>query len=398
MTSTIEHFINKAKPSSWPLGLPAPTQIHNGIRQCREGTSSVCSCSICCSQQTVFANLNPLNFTKVANISSLVTEQILRQMFQFLGDVEELKFPHGDGLQEALVEFKEASSAMTALHLSGTELGDRILFVSANYGSLSVDSSSLVSPQARTFPPLGPHPNLTLRNTPVTATTAQVAALRALNPVINPTVAQFDPQKAEEISRTVYIGNISSVVTEQELTHHFAACGPVAYVKMAGDPAQPTRFAFLEFATVTGAHAALSMNGLILADRPLKVNHSKNAINKTPKKNESQDVLAAMRRVQEAQRRIASRLGVEAAAAENENVTASGKTSDDPTAIGVADDRAGSASAGRVQTAALGCDAQVVREAGRERGGGIGLVRVPGLGSVVRSLLYFFHLHPPRLN
>ncbi|RUP45841.1 hypothetical protein BC936DRAFT_147675 [Jimgerdemannia flammicorona] len=350
MTSTIEHFINKAKPSSWPLGLPAPTQIHNGIRQCREGTSSVCSCSICCSQQTVFANLNPLNFTKVANISSLVTEQILRQMFQFLGDVEELKLyssPHGDGLQEALVEFKEASSAMTALHLSGTELGDRILFVSANYGSLSVDSSSLVSPQARTFPPLGPHPNLTLRNTPVTATTAQVAALRALNPVINPTVAQFDPQKAEEISRTVYIGNISSVVTEQELTHHFAACGPVAYVKMAGDPAQPTRFAFLEFATVTGAHAALSMNGLILADRPLKVNHSKNAINKTPKKNESQDVLAAMRRVQEAQRRIASRLGVEAAAAENENVTASGKTSDDPTAIGVADDRAGSASGTR---------------------------------------------------
>lgn len=177
--------------------------------------------------------------------------------------------PHGDGLQEALVEFKDVSSAMTALHLSGTELGDRILVVSANYGGLSVDNNVLSS-QARGFAPSGAHPNLTLRNTTPTASTAQVAALRALNPVINPTVAQFDPQKAEEISRTVYIGNISSVVTEQELTHHFAACGPVAYVKMAGDPAQPTRFAFLEFATVAGAHAALSMNGLILADRPLK--------------------------------------------------------------------------------------------------------------------------------
>ena len=41
---------------------------------------------------------------------------------------------------------------------------------------------------------------------------------------------------------------------------------------------------------------------------PNRVNHSKNAINKTPKKTDAPDVQATMRRVREAQMRIASRL------------------------------------------------------------------------------------------
>ncbi|KAJ2037130.1 hypothetical protein H4S03_003170, partial [Coemansia sp. S3946] len=101
--------------------------------------------------------------------------------------------------------------------------------------------------------------------------------------VIHPSILQFDPTKAEEISRTIYVGNIASNVVEQQLMDFFSACGPVAYVKMAGDGLQPTRFAFVEFADMPIAQAALQMNGMMLADRPLKVNHSKNAINKPPR-------------------------------------------------------------------------------------------------------------------
>ncbi|KAJ3091436.1 Protein srek1IP1 [Quaeritorhiza haematococci] len=121
----------------------------------------------------------------------------------------------------------------------------------------------------------------------------------------------YDPAKAEEISRTIYIGNISSIISEQELTAFFASCGPVAYVKMAGDPSQPTRFAFLEFATQGAANEAIKLNGTLLGDRPLKVNHSKNAINKGQKKADTQEVVVAMRRVREAQQRIASKYGTE---------------------------------------------------------------------------------------
>ncbi|CAG8690080.1 10884_t:CDS:2, partial [Racocetra persica] len=74
------------------------------------------------------------NVVKVANISSLVTEPILKQLFEFLGDVTKIKLynsPHGDGVQECTIEFKEAYSAITALHLTGVELGDRTLMVSS---------------------------------------------------------------------------------------------------------------------------------------------------------------------------------------------------------------------------------------------------------------------------
>ncbi|CAG8601777.1 6534_t:CDS:2 [Ambispora gerdemannii] len=269
------------------------------------------------------------NVVKVANISALVTEPILRQLFEYLGEVINLKLhnsPHGDGVQECIVEFKDTSSAITALHLTGVELGDRTLMVSSTTAPAGINDYT--NPFQQQIPPLltaitppRPPPSMKqIQSIPpkpmaavVSAASIQpisassLAVIRA-NPAISPTVAQFDPAKAEEISRTVYIGNINSSISEPELTQFFSACGPVAYVKMAGDPAQPTRFAFLEFATYEGAQAAMQMNGVMLGERPLKVNHSKNAINKTPKKNDAPDVQATMRRVREAQARIQSRL------------------------------------------------------------------------------------------
>ncbi|KAJ3292483.1 Protein srek1IP1 [Borealophlyctis nickersoniae] len=219
---------------------------------------------------------------KVANLSSLVTEEILKELFSILGPVTDLQLypsPHGDG-QESVIEFGDAMAAITALHLTGTELGDRTLFVT------NVANPAIMRPKSP----------------------ATVAGISSRNPNINPTILHFDPAKAEEISRTIYIGNISTLVSEEKLTEIFAACGPVAYVKMAGDPSQQSRFAFMEFATQEAATEALNLNGMTIGDRALKVNHSKNAINKAPKKPDMQQD-AAMRRVREAQMRIANKYG-----------------------------------------------------------------------------------------
>ncbi|CAG8646440.1 8083_t:CDS:2 [Rhizophagus irregularis] len=284
------------------------------------------------------------NVVKVANISPLVTEPVLKQLFEFLGEVTTIKLynsPHGDGVQECTIEFKEASAAVTALHLTGVELGDRTLMVSSTTAPAGIHNTSYQPPVIPpSLPPIPP--SISPPRPPQTSKTPQsippkpiipplalppfssnsLAAIRS-NPAISPTVAQFDPAKAEEISRTVYIGNINSSISEPELTQFFSACGPVAYVKMAGDPAQPTRFAFLEFATYEGAQAAMQMNGVMLGDRPLKVNHSKNAINKTPKKTDAPDVQATMRRVREAQLRIANRLNTDGTTPDNESPSAS---------------------------------------------------------------------------
>ncbi|KAJ1719701.1 hypothetical protein LPJ53_005577 [Coemansia erecta] len=180
---------------------------------------------------------------RVSNISPHVTQAQLTTLLSCLNQLTSLTMhPHAT-YQEATVHF--ASPTPSALHLSGVHLADRPLAVLAD-DVLLAGHQPLANPSV----------------------VAQLPAVRALD------------GKAEEISRTVYVGNIASGVTEQQLMDGFAGCGLVAYVKMAGDVSQPTRFAFVEFADAETVPRALLMNGTMMAGRPLKVNHSKNAINK----------------------------------------------------------------------------------------------------------------------
>ncbi|KAJ1894008.1 hypothetical protein LPJ66_005435 [Kickxella alabastrina] len=233
---------------------------------------------------------------KVTNISKHVDKEILSKLFSFLGQVATLTIRPSvinPEVQEASVDFHDAASAKAALFLSGTELADRALIVA------SEDPPTITAPitfaHAPAQHPIHPvilptHAAGTAHAMPLAnpAVVAQMAGrprnLNAIPPLvqalIHPSILQFDPLKAEEISRTVYVGNIAAGVNEQQLMDFFSACGPVAYVKMAGDGMQPTRFAFVEFSEMATAQAALQMNGMMMADRPLKVNHSKNAINK----------------------------------------------------------------------------------------------------------------------
>ncbi|KAK9702851.1 hypothetical protein K7432_011051 [Basidiobolus ranarum] len=214
------------------------------------------------------------NSVKVSNISSLVSETILKKVFEFLGEVVSFRlYPSvKDGLQECIVEFKESSSALTALHLTGTTLGEESLVVTKCF---------------------------------IEESTVPICTPTIVNNTVNtPSTPTYDATKVEEITRTVYVGNINTNITEAELIKFFSTCGPVIYVKMAGDAAQPTRFAFLEFSNIPAAQMALNMNGVLLGERPLKINHSKNAINKVIKKPVSQETMDTMRLVHEAQLRI----------------------------------------------------------------------------------------------
>ncbi|KAJ2777060.1 hypothetical protein H4R18_005347 [Coemansia javaensis] len=236
---------------------------------------------------------------KVANISKHVTGEMLSRLFGCVGEVThmDVQAAGDEATQEAAVEFADAGSARAAVHLSGTELAERALVVledagdggggpggaawtlgalaAAGRGSIGGGGSGSGGANAAPLANAAVVAQMAARGArPAQAIPPSVAAL------IHPSILQFDPAKAEEISRTVYVGNIAARTTEQELMDFFSACGPVAYVKMAGDGLQPTRFAFVEFAEFATAQAALQMNGMRLADRALKVNHSKNAINK----------------------------------------------------------------------------------------------------------------------
>ncbi|MEQ2174215.1 hypothetical protein GOODEAATRI_005587, partial [Goodea atripinnis] len=80
-----------------------------------------------------------------------------------------------------------------------------------------------------------------------------------------PLVGNVDPSKIDEIRRTVYVGNLNS-----QLLEFFKQVGDVKFVRMAGDETQPTRFAFVEFIEQESVARALTLNGVMFGDRPLK--------------------------------------------------------------------------------------------------------------------------------
>lgn len=125
-----------------------------------------------------------------------------------------------------------------------------------------------------------------------------------------PLMGNVDPSKIDEIRRTVYVGNLNSqTTTAEQLLEFFKQVGDVKFVRMAGDETQPTRFAFVEFVEQESVARALTFNGVMFGDRPLKVNHSNNAIVKPPEMTPqaaAKELESVMKRVREAQSTIAA--------------------------------------------------------------------------------------------
>ena len=73
----------------------------------------------------------------------------------------------------------------------------------------------------------------------------------------------------------IYVGNLPSEVTEQELREEFAAFGEVASVNIIKDKytGQPRGFGFVEMPMVSQGQAAIAgLNGKALKDQALTVN------------------------------------------------------------------------------------------------------------------------------
>ena len=73
----------------------------------------------------------------------------------------------------------------------------------------------------------------------------------------------------------IYVGNLSSTVTEEELRQEFKAFGEVESVSIITDKysGRPKGFGFVEMASVSEGQAAIAgLEGKTLRERTLKVN------------------------------------------------------------------------------------------------------------------------------
>ncbi|XP_013919127.1 PREDICTED: splicing regulatory glutamine/lysine-rich protein 1 [Thamnophis sirtalis] len=271
--------------------------------------------------------LTPTSVIQVTNLSSAVTSEQMRTLFGFLGDIEELRLYPPDNAPLAFsskvcyIKFRESSSVGVAQHLTNTVFIDRALIVvpcaegkipdEAKALSLLAPAPTITSliPGGGLLPiPTPPVNSIGISLGPLGAipATALDHNITAIGDIPQPPImGNVDPSKIDEIRRTVYVGNLNSqTTTADQLLEFFKQVGEVKFVRMAGDETQPTRFAFVEFADQNSVPRALAFNGVVFGDRPLKINHSNNAIVKPPEMTPqaaAKELEEVMKRVREAQ-------------------------------------------------------------------------------------------------
>ncbi|XP_053196261.1 splicing regulatory glutamine/lysine-rich protein 1 isoform X2 [Scomber japonicus] len=267
---------------------------------------------------------------QVTNLSSAVSSEQMRTLFGFLGDIEELRLyppdnaPLSFSSKVCYIKYRDPCSVGVAQHLTNTVFIDRALIVvPCAEGKIPEEAKalSLLAPAAP-VPSLIPGGGLLPIPTPAPLQNLNLPIVNRISPSVDtatasasshsqpPLMGNVDPSKIDEIRRTVYVGNLNSqTTTAEQLLEFFKQVGDVKFVRMAGDETQPTRFAFVEFVEQDSVARALTFNGVMFGDRPLKVNHSNNAIVKPPEltpQAAAKELESVMKRVREAQSTIAA--------------------------------------------------------------------------------------------
>ncbi|XP_068608913.1 splicing regulatory glutamine/lysine-rich protein 1 isoform X2 [Brachionichthys hirsutus] len=264
---------------------------------------------------------------QVTNLSSAVSSEQMRTLFSFLGDIEELRLyppdnaPLSFSSKVCYIKYRDPSSVGVAQHLTNTVFVDRALIVvPCAEGKIPEEAKalSLLAPSTPA-PSLIPGGGLLPIPSPAPLQNLNLPLMNLMSAGLDPTMSALsqpplmgnvDPSKVNEIRRTVYVGNLNSQTTmADQLLEFFKQVGDVKFVRMAGDETQPTRFAFVEFVDQESVARALTFNGVMFGDRPLKVNHSNNAIVKPPEltpQAAAKELEGVMKRVREAQCTIAA--------------------------------------------------------------------------------------------
>jgi len=192
----------------------------------------------------------------VANISSLLSESHLRELFEFCGTIRSLQFT-SETPRVCTIDFTEPAQATAAMVLSGTPFGDKEILVYM--------ASDTLPPTPVSIPQ---QPNL------------------FLNPMMLevPTEVTTDPPMPAEqdhkevVMRTIYVGGLGNGISEDMLERFFAPCGPIHFVRLGGDIKTSQRFGFVEFLTKEAADNAVALSGRMLGDRQIKVGKANNPI------------------------------------------------------------------------------------------------------------------------
>eukprot|EP01062_Namystynia_karyoxenos_P072309 TRINITY_DN6836_c0_g1_i2.p1 TRINITY_DN6836_c0_g1~~TRINITY_DN6836_c0_g1_i2.p1 ORF type:complete len:877 (+),score=175.36 TRINITY_DN6836_c0_g1_i2:271-2901(+) len=78
--------------------------------------------------------------------------------------------------------------------------------------------------------------------------------------------------------RTVYMVGIDSAMPEETVLTRLSSFGCIRKFQLCGDPTQPTRYGFFEYASQAGARGCMTLDGKKMFNRPVRVSKAKDTI------------------------------------------------------------------------------------------------------------------------
>jgi len=159
----------------------------------------------------------------VSNISNLLDKNHLKELFEVCGPIMKMEFSQDTTDRECLIEFAKEEHAQAAQLLSGTPLGDRKLTVTkGGRFTVSLASFAAQTPEAILAPVFAP-----LIHTPLVSPLNQTlmgSSFTYTSPSTLPApLLEASKRRADEVARTIYVGNLSNNVTETQLRQFFSA-------------------------------------------------------------------------------------------------------------------------------------------------------------------------------
>jgi len=218
-------------------------------------------------------------FAEITNISSLLDTPTLSELFECCGHIERIEMVKDNDSNDriCIVQFSNSQESEAAALLSGTLFGDKSIQVKQR--DLSEVESKLSKSQQKTTKCESSATPLDV----VEAARRQVEEWANAPPVpdrSNVKKSEADKRRDEQISRTIYVGNLCPQLKAEHIRTFFATQGEIKFVKMSG-PGMDNPYCFVEFVDVAAAERAHTIAGTVLGDRPIKVGRVKTPIQGT---------------------------------------------------------------------------------------------------------------------
>jgi arginine/serine-rich splicing factor 12 len=250
-----------------------------------------------------------LRVLQVYNISTAATNDLIKQLFQHFGRIDEFQvYPVLVTAQTtqkvAYVRYEKEKSVLVAQHLTNTVFFDRALIcVPTTTNSIPDEETALLNSAA-----LGKRVLPSHVTNKVEENEHGQKMLYTIDPNLTnlgllpypPLGADLDSEIVEQTRRTIYVGNLKKDVNPDDVVKFFNTIGEVMYLRMANiNEHHSCAYAYVEFTNQTSIPQALQNDGVEFQGQSIRIQHSRVAIVKPQQKTEGQ----ALEEIEEAMRR-----------------------------------------------------------------------------------------------